>query len=301
MRCFCCGRPPPRAEIFEVWTETSLRFANLGRAQASTTSTGLATLDTSSSASLHLSTITLPGVSLQATVPLTDPLSAPRTAVLFSVNQRPDLQGGGAFGNVSGAIAGSGALTPNTLPHTGAATVCLLLLPLPPCQAQFTVPVGATDAGARVGLGVGGLWTLGTGTVVVTLVGAPYTVGTVSVPNRTEHGEFSFVTGRGFAHGPLSLTSSTAQASGVLQIVTAQHVYLVGQPGGSQDATGLISRTLVHVIPEPGLLALFGSGAALIAWLGRQRRWPDAATRSRSRGSCRCGPSACGWRAGRSR
>jgi hypothetical protein len=112
-----------------IWTELSLRFANMGRAQATATSTGLATLDTSSSASSHVSTIVLPGMSLSTTVPITDPSSSPFTAAFFSVQQRPDLQGGGAFGNVSG---GGGALTPNTLPHRGWAKLCALVSPLPP-------------------------------------------------------------------------------------------------------------------------------------------------------------------------
>ena len=259
------------AKVFEVWTEMSLRLnGGLGRAEAATTSTGLATLDTSSSASSHLSTIVLPGQSLYATVPFTDPLSAPRTRVIFSVHQRPDLQGGGVFGNVSGAIGGSGALSPNTLPHTGGVNVCLFLTPLPPCAAQLPISVGATRTGARVGLGVGGLWTISTGDLIVTLVGAPYTVGTVSAPSRTGEGGLGFQTAHGFAHGPLSLTSSTAKTGGVLQLVTAQQVYVIGSPG-NDDASGLISRTLVHVIPEPKRLLLLASGAALLALLGWHR------------------------------
>ncbi|MGH0029505.1 MAG: PEP-CTERM sorting domain-containing protein, partial [Myxococcota bacterium] len=103
----------------------------------------------------------------------------------------------------------------------------------------------------------------------ISVIGAPYTVKTVSAVNRTANAGFQVFQESGFAHGPLSTTSSTAQASGVLQMVTANHITVVGP--GDGDLSGTVSRLLVHFIPEPGLLLLFGSGAVGMALLGRKR------------------------------
>jgi hypothetical protein len=264
----------PASAVDYVWSELSLQFTNLGRAEASSTSLGVATVNTSSSASSHLSSITLPGQSLSSVVPVTDPFQAPITAVRFDLQQRPDLQGGGVIGNVSGAIGASGGLTPNTIPMTGGVTLCLG--GQYNCQyLQLMLPLGATSAGNQVGAGVGGILTIGgTGTLRVSVLGAPYTVLTVSAPRRTENGGLDVVTARGFAHGPLSQTSSTAETSGVLQLVTATHITAVGVGSGQQDIGGSISKTLVHMVqvPEPGLPLLLCSGAGLVALLGWRRR-----------------------------
>lgn len=273
------------AIVMETWSQTSLQFTNLGRAEASATGTGLTTVTTSSTSQSHLSTLSFafdPSVSLNTSIPVTDPTAAPITSVILtSIRGRPDLVGQGGFGsrigNISGAIAStggglsnSGVLSPGTLPATGGVTICLLISPLPPCVAQLNLVVGATSAGVQVGGGVGGILTIGgTGTIRISVVGMPYTVKTVSAANRTANAGFQVFAENGFAHGPASSTSSTAQASGVLQVVTVNHTTVVG-PGDS-DISGNISRLLVHFIPEPGLLLLFGSGAIGMAILGRKR------------------------------
>lgn len=270
------------ATVMETWSQTSLQFTNLGRAQASATGTGLTTVTTSATTSSHLSTLSLafqPGLSLNTSIPVTDPTAAPITSVILtSVRGRPDLPGregaGSRLGNISGAVAstvgGVGALSPGTIPTTGGATICLLLAPLPPCVGQLNLVVGATSAGLQIGGGVGGILTIGgTGTIRISLVGAPWTVKTVSAVNRTDGGNIAVFAENGFAHGPLSGTSSTAAQSGVLQIVTAQHITVVGP--GDNDLSGLISRLLVHFIPEPGLLMMFGAGALGMAILGRKK------------------------------
>jgi hypothetical protein len=199
------------AEVVETWTETSLQFANLGGAEVSTSSTGLATLHTSSTSSSHLATITLPILSLQAQTSASDPNDALFTGAVVSLHQRPDLQGDGVIGNVSGAIGGSGALTPGTLPATGGFILCVLVSPLPPCAAQRELTLGATDSSQWIGAGVGGILALGsTSGFAYSVVGAPFTVGTVTVSASTDEGGLTFLTARGFAHGPLSATSSTA-------------------------------------------------------------------------------------------
>jgi hypothetical protein len=95
-------------------------------------------------------------------------------------------------------------------------------------------------------------------------------VKTITAFNRTNNGAIDTFTEKGFAHGPLSNTSSTGQTSGVLQVVTTNHVTTQGVPGNA-DISGQFARILVHFIPEPGLLLLLGSGAVGMALLGRKR------------------------------
>lgn len=278
---------PAGANVFITWSELSIQFTNLGRAGASASGSGLTTVTTSSTSQSHLSTLSLafnPGISINTAIPVTDPTAAPITSVILtSIRGRPDLMGAGgagnALGNISGAIASTGGglsnagvLSPGTIPSTGGATICLLIAPLPPCVAQLNLALGATSAGLQIGSGVGGILTIGgTGTIRISILAAPYTIKTVSAVNRTQNG-FEVFQEFGFAHGPASSTSSTAQTSGVLQIVTANHITVVG-PGDS-DLSGTISRTLihfVHVVPEPGAFLLFASGALWAALLGHRR------------------------------
>jgi hypothetical protein len=261
------------AVVMQTWTEASLQFTNLGRAEASATATGLATLHTSSSTSSHLSTVTAafaPDLSLNETISVTDPTAAPITSVvLTSIRGRPDLQGG-IIGNISGALANTNlGVLPNTIPSTGKVTICLLVGGIP-CAGQLNLVVGGTSAGVQIGGGVGGILTIGgLGAIRISVVGAPYTLKTISAVNRTENGDFDVFSEHGFAHGPGSLTSTTAQTSGVLQTVTANHTTVIGP--GDNDMSGNMSRVLTHFIPEPGLLLLFGSGAVGMALLGRKR------------------------------
>jgi hypothetical protein len=147
--------------------------------------------------------------------------------------------------------------------------ICLVLTGC----AGFFLPldVGGTSNGLAIGGGVGGILTIGgTNTIMISVVGAPYTVKTVTNFNRTNNGGIETFMEYGFAHGPASATSSTGQTSGVLQVVTANHTTTVGVPGNS-DISGNFSRNLVHYVPEPGLMLLLGSGAAGMALLGRKR------------------------------
>jgi hypothetical protein len=179
---------------------------------------------------------------------------------------------GSQFANISGAIKSTmGGLMPNTAAATGGVKICLHFPPQDQCQAQLNLDVGATSAGVFVGGGIGGILTIGgTGTIRISVVGAPYTVKTVSAVNRRDDGGFDVFAENGFAHGPESMTSSTAKASGVLQTVTANHT-TAQSPGPNNDLNGNITRVLTHFIPEPGLLLLFGSGAVGMALLGRKR------------------------------
>ena len=74
----------------------------------------------------------------------------------------------------------------------------------------------------------------------------------------------------GFVHGPASNTSSTALASGVIQLITPTQVTTIGVPG-SNDKLSLFGTLRIRFVPEPGLLLLLRSGAVALVLLGRSR------------------------------
>jgi hypothetical protein len=112
-----------------------------------------------------------------------------------------------------------------------------------------------------------------TGPVNLTLQHAPWTIGqptmTLHTPNSNITTPWIAIPG-GFAHGPASLTSSTAQRSGVVQLVTVSKVY-TSLTGAFPEAP-LIGVLNLHFVPEPGTLLLLGSGVAALALFGRRRR-----------------------------
>jgi hypothetical protein len=292
------------AKIMDVWTRISLQFTNLARAEASDTGIGVSTLTTTAGGD-HLNTVSagfghedpfpiptgghtsnpdvnalpngaIPGLSLNTVLPVTDPIVSAGGIVSVRLTE---VRGGavagnqnapGVFGPISGAIAStttpSGGL--GTAPTQGMVRICLVV---PGCAGNLPLNVGATVNGVAVGGGVGGILTIGQlGMIRISIVGAPWTVKTITAFNRTQGGGIDTYTEKGFAHGPLSNTSSTGQTSGVLQIITTNHTTTVGVPGNA-DISGQFSRILVHFIPEPGLLLLLGSGAVGMALLGRKR------------------------------
>ena len=271
------------AKIMDTWTRISLQFTNLARAEASDTGIGVTTL-TTTAAGDHLNTVSqgtktqnaIPGLSLNGILPVTDPIVSNGGIVsirLTNIRQGfvPGPQNNhGAAGPISGAIGSTTTPTGGigTAPSQGMVRICLLVQG---CAGNLPLDVGATVNGVAVGGGVGGILTIGQlGTIRISILGAPYTVKTITAFNRTNNGAIQTFTEKGFAHGPLSATSSTGQTSGVLQIVTTNHTTTQGVPGNS-DISGNFARILVHFIPEPGLLLLLGSGAVGMALLGRKR------------------------------
>jgi hypothetical protein len=122
-------------------------------------------------------------------------------------------------------------------------------------------------------VGVGGVITAGgTGSVRFTLEGAPWTIKTAMAVDHTDASAgFVTVTAMGFAHGPASATSSTAQPNGVVQLVTPTQVR-TNLTLGTNVKVGVLTSLFVRFIPEPGMLVLLGSGVAGLLLLGRSRR-----------------------------
>jgi hypothetical protein len=169
----------------------------------------------------------------------------------------------GSFGpGLSGGPPGGGAMG-----LTGLTKICLVFAP---CQfAGIVVPLSPTVGGA--GFGIGGTHlTTPVSPIQLTLQHGPWTIGQ---PVMTIHSPNSNVTAPvlpgGFAHGPASLTSSTALSSAVIQLVTVTKVFTSITSGFPEFP--VIGVLTLHFVPEPGTLLLLGTGVAVLAVVGRRR------------------------------
>ena len=168
----------------------------------------------------------------------------------------------GVFTGISGGAPGGGAMG-----LAGIAKICLIFAP---CEyAAVLLPLAATGT-PPVGLGIGGTQVY-TGAINFTAQHAPWTLGQ---PTMTLHTPASTVSTPtlpgGFAHGPASLTSSTAQPSGAVQLVTVSKVFT--SLTGAYPEIPMTAVLTLHFVPEPGTLALLASGVAVLAVYGRRKR-----------------------------
>ena len=264
---------------------------------------GVATVNGSSGTiPAHLNTLRLAasrgGVAGTDTNIITDPETAGNgIAALILIGEG----GTGTLAPVSGAIASTTALTKRVIPAAGLSKICLLstvctdFLPLVLTQpttngARFQVNTATPNQltvgglqGKRIGIpgtgtkgaGIGGLITVGGESAIrISLEAAPWTVKTATAIDQTDDNTgaaaFHNVTKMGFAHGPVSGTTSTAQPSGVLQIVTPNQVR-TNLTLGSSVKVSVLTELLIHFIPEPGIFLLIGTGVVGLALMGRSR------------------------------
>jgi hypothetical protein len=75
---------------------------------------------------------------------------------------------------------------------------------------------------------------------------------------------------KGWAHAPVSTTTSTAQPGGMFQLVTPNQTVTNLVLGSAEKQAGF-TIVMYRFIPEPGLLLLLGSGVVGLALLGRRR------------------------------
>ena len=163
----------------------------------------------------------------------------------FTISQNAPV---GSLSNASGSFGGGPSLN-GSMPLNGVAIVCLFQ----PCDGQpaanLVVPLTPVGQGGTASA---------QGLVSITVFGAPWTTGMVSI-------EGSVATG--FAHGPAS-GASTAAPSGVLSLVTP---VLVSTSLGVFPVVPVFGRLTLHFVPEPGTLFLVGSGLVGLAIAGRRR------------------------------
>jgi hypothetical protein len=225
------------------------------------TGTGVATLNGSGGTG-HLDTLGVAGgITGSTTIPLTDPDNASLVTLVVTARL-----GTGSLSGVSGAPPLTG--TP-TIPVPGLAKLCLVL-----ANCVSTIPIPLTVNGS-VGVGIGGQVTVNgfattPNAVKISLLGAPWTLGTASVTAiPTDNGGTSTATAMGFVHGPASGTSNTATGSGVIQVATPVRVVTSLNP--PNNVLAIIGIVKLKMVPEPGLMLLLGSGIAGLVLLGRDR------------------------------
>jgi hypothetical protein len=185
----------------------------------------------------------------------------------------------GTWGGISGGAASTSMGNVGILPMGGIVKICFFSTActqyLPMVLNQPTTVNGVPGSGTK-GVGVGGVISAGGyGGIKISLWAAPWTIKTATVldqitPTGGPPRIMTTWVAKGWAHAPVSTTTSTAQPSGMLQLVTPNQV-VTNLPLGSQQKMGSFVIAVYHFIPEPGLLLLLGSGVAGLALLGRRR------------------------------
>jgi hypothetical protein len=230
--------------------------------------TGASIANVTTTGGNHLATLGIAGgIGLSGTVPVTDPDATPVKSIRGTL-----VLGSGTLLPISGG----GPLALGILPVTGTAKICIILI-----DCSFFLALPLTAGGTR-GVGLGGdpvtVGGFDVGGLAFSIQGAPWTLGVASVadtlftPNGSTAGT-TVETRAGFAHGPASLTSSTAAVSGVVQLVTP--IVVSSSLGASQYTRipGFGVLTL-HFVPEPASALLVGLGVIALGVAGRRRRRP---------------------------
>ena len=169
-------------------------------------------------------------------LPVTDPSAAPikglqvTAANAAATFERLPLPGG-TLGGVMAIV--------------GANKVCLF----GPCSAavaNIAVPLSVAGVGGSAFV---------TGAVNLTVVGAPWTTGTVSIGTITQM-------------GGAAPSSNTGAVSGTVSLVTP---VFVSTNIGASAVVPVFAFLNMHFVPEPGTLVLLGSGIAGLVSYGRTR------------------------------
>ena len=236
------GAATSSAAVLPFTGSLALQTATEPSLGATIQGSGLATANGPGS---HIATLALPASAFAATrvlVPVTDPAAVPFYGFQLTAH------------NAAGTIVGGGG----PIPLPGVAKLCVFApCPVPP-PANLSIPLGA--------VGVGGTAVLNNGLISVTAIGAPWTVGTAAIGTVTQ---------MGFVHGPASLTSSAADTSGAVRLVTP---VFISTDLGTARFLPMFGVLTLHFVPEPGTLLLLASGLSALALAGR-RRMRDVAGR----------------------
>ena len=224
------------------------------------TGTGVATINAGDSSG-HLTTLRLAnGLAGTGLAIVTDPDT---TGDIPSVRLTATL----GTGTISGIQTDLSITGSRHLPIKGLARVCTLEAGAG-CGAFL--PIQLTKNDGATGVGIGGLLTLFSPELLLSIQGQPWQLETGSGVNETANGAFQTLSRSGFKHGATSNNSSTALDSGVIQFLSPATVVSEGLPANN-DKLSLFSTLTVHFVPEPGLLLLIGSGVVGLGLLGRSR------------------------------
>lgn len=118
--------------------------------------------------------------------------------------------------------------------------------------ANIEVPLSLLGGGTAIATPAGG--------INQTVIGAPWTTGTAAV---------GAITRMGFVHGPASGTSSTAAASGTIQLVTP---IFVSTSLGANPVFASFATLTLHFVPEPEMPVLITTGFGVLAIAARRKR-----------------------------
>ena len=242
----------------------TLSIGLAGQPPVVATGVGQAILNSSAGIGGHLVTLQILSNTVSVTgavAPITDP------GPLSTVSVRGTVAlGTGILRSIKGAATSGPGLSLNVMPIVGIFRICILFTG---CPSDLIIPL--TVGGTR-GAGIGGLITIGTfgkAGIKFSIYGQPWTIKTAVVTAvPTDNGGFSSPFVSGFAHGPASVTSSTAAVSGVIQLVTATRVV---STLGATLITPLLTTLRIHLVPEPGTFLLFGTGVVALGIAGRRR------------------------------
>jgi hypothetical protein len=166
---------------------------------------------------------------------------------LLTVGQFPLVEAKLTASNLAGSFDDGGGALAGAMALAGSFRFCIQQTCDAPPVANLVVPLSVVGTPASA-TAVGGF--------NMTVIGAPWTTGTAAIGT---------ITRMGFARGPASLASSTAQASGVVQLVTP--IFISTNIGAFDIVPGFATLTL-HFVPEPATFALLAAGIAGLAWRG---------------------------------